>query len=173
MNELDEVWLQMIAQAQLQAQSAGRSDVAEYLALKANNDSLRSTSCQWLFDSFLELSEEVNRKGIRLEIESENPHRFSVGHSTMVGSLLRFRYGIRCLTIETGWTRTPTDGFMRGGSLAHAKISHFGISKSNVELLLLRNTQDAPFWAVIDKEGGKSVFAFDDLRDHFQVFLGL
>lgn len=172
MNELDEVWLQMMSQAQAQAQSSGRSDVAEYLALKANNDALRSTSCQWLFNSFLELSEEVNRQGIRLEIETENPHRFTVGHSTMVGSLLQFRQGVRCLTIETGWTRTPSDGFMRGGSLAHAKISHFGISKANAELLLLRNKQDSPFWAAIDKEGTKKIFAFNDLRKHFEVFLG-
>lgn len=163
----------MMTQAQAQAQATGRSDVADYLALKANNDSLRSTSCQWLFDSFLELSEEANRQGIRLEIESENPHRFAVGLSTMVGSLLRFRYGIRCLTIETGWTRTPADGFMRGGSLAYAKISHFGISKANAELLLLRNKEDAPYWAAIDKDGGKRVFAFNNLREHFRVFLGL
>jgi hypothetical protein len=172
MNELDEVWLQMMAQAQAQAKAAGRSDVADYLALKASNDSLRSMSCQWLFNSFLELSEEVNRQGVRLEIETENPHRFAVGHSTMVGSLLRFRYGVRCLTIETGWTRTPADGFMRGGSLAHAKISHFGMSKSNAELLLLRNKQDAPFWSAIDKDGAKSIFAFNNLREHFRIFLG-
>ncbi|MEK7723858.1 MAG: hypothetical protein AAB336_05885 [Acidobacteriota bacterium] len=171
MNELDDVWLQMMDQAQAQAKAAGRSDVADYLTLKANNDSLRSTSCQWLFDSFLELSEEVNRKGIRLEIETENPHRFSVGNSTMVGSLLQFQYGVRCLTIETGWMRTPADGFMRGGSLAHAKISHFGMSKANSELSLLRNKQDAPYWVAIDKNGGKSIFAFNNLREHFQVFL--
>lgn len=172
MNELDEVWLQMMAQAQAQAQATGRTDVADYLALKTNNDSLRSTSCQWLFDSFLELSEEANRQGIRLEIESENPHRFAVGHSTMVGSLLRFRYGVRCLTIETGWTRTPADGFMRGGALAQARILHFGISKANAELSLLRNKQDAPYWVAIDKNGGKSEFAFNNLREHFRVFLG-
>lgn len=172
MNELDEVWLQIMTQAQAQARADGRSDVADYLALKANNDSLRSTSCQWLLDSFLELSEEVNRNGIRLEIESENPHRFAVGHSTIVGSLLRFRYGVRCLTIETGWTRTPTDGFMRGGSLAYAKISHFGMSKSNAELLLLRNKEDAPYWVAVDKNGGKNIFAFNNLREHFEVFLG-
>ena len=172
MNELDEVWLQIMEQALAQAQVAGRTDVADYLALKANNDSIRSTSCQWLFDSFLELSEEANRNGIRLEVENENPHRFVVGHSTMVGSLLRFRYGVRCLTIETGWTRTPADGFMRGGAFAHARISHFGISQANAELLLLRNKQDAPYWVAIDKDGVKSVFAFNHLREHFQVFLG-
>jgi hypothetical protein len=171
MNELDEVWGQMMEQAIAKAQSSGRSDLAEYLALKANNDSLRSTACQWLFDSFLELSEEVNRKGIRLEIESESPHRFPIGSSTMVGALLRFRQGVRCLTIETGWTRTPADGFMRGGALAHARISHFGMSKANAELLLLRDNENKPDWFELDKAGKKSHFTAEGLREHFRVFL--
>jgi hypothetical protein len=171
MNELDEVWARMMAQAMAKARETGRSDLSDYLALKANNDSIRLTACQWLFDSFLELSEEVNRKGIRLEIESESPHRFSVGNSTMVGALLRFRYGVRCLTIETGWTRTPTDGFMRGGSLAHARISHFGMSKSNSELLLLRTKENKPDWFLLDKDGQKSQVISENLKHHFQVFL--
>jgi hypothetical protein len=172
MNELDEVWRQMMTQAQANALATGRSDVAEYLALKANNDALRSTGCQWLFDSFLELSAEANRRGIRLEIESENPHRFAVGNATMVGSLLRFRYGVRCLTIESGWTRTPADGFMRGNALAFACLSHFGMSRQNAELLLMRGQENTPFWTVIDKNGAKNIFAFDNLREHFRLFLG-
>lgn len=172
MNELNEVWATMMKQAIANAQATGRSDVAEYLMLKANNDSIRSTASQWLFDSFLELSEEVNRKGIRLEIESESPHRFSVASSTMVGKLLRFRHGVRCLTIETGWTRTPTDGFMRGGALAHARISHFGISKANAELLLIKLNQDAPFWVTVEKNGTRNEFTSENLREHFRVFLG-
>lgn len=171
MNELDEVWANMMKQALANAHATGRRDIAEYLALKASNDSIRSTASQWLFDSFLELSEEVNRKGIRLEIESENPHRFAVGNATMVGSLLRFRYGVRCLTIETGWTRTPADGFMRGGALACAKISHFGMSKSNAELILIKIGQDAPFWASIDKNGVRNELVSENLREHFRIFL--
>src|SRR5690242_13863554 len=83
MNELDEVWTQMMQSAIQNARSTGRTDVAEYLALKAGNDQIRATSCRWLFESFTELSDEVNRKGIRLNIENQNPHRFAVGHSTM------------------------------------------------------------------------------------------
>ncbi len=162
-----------MTQAIANAKDAGQQDIAEYLTLKASNDAIRSMGCQWLFDSFFELSEIANRKGIRLEIESENPHRFANGHSTMVGSLIRFRHGVRCLTIETGWTRTPKDGFMRGGSLAYAKISHFGMSKSNAELLLLRTNQDPPFWSQIKENGNQNELVFEDLAKHFEIFLDL
>lgn len=170
MNELDEIWQRMIQDATVKAKSSGNSDVSEYLTLKATNDAIRAESCRWLFNSLLELSEEVNRQGIRLEIENENPHRFSVGHSTMVGSLLRFRRGVRSLTAEAGWTRTPADGFMRMGSLAHARISHFGMSKANAELLLLRQNGNLPEWFLIGANGDRKPFLLNHLRDHFKIF---
>jgi hypothetical protein len=89
----------------------------------------------------------------------------------MVGALLRFRQGVRCLTIETGWTRTPADGFMRRGALAHARISHFGMSKANAELLLLRDQENKPEWFAVDQDGRKSHFTTEKLGEHFRVFL--
>lgn len=171
MNELDEVWLQMMENAIANAHATGRNEVADYLSLKANNDSIRSNGCKWLFDSLLELSEAVNRQGIRLDVESENPHRFAVGHSTMVGSLLSFRQGVRCLTVEAGWTRTPNDGFMRGGALAYARILHFGMSKFNAELLLIGSPNDTPKWFVVDENGKRNLFNVNDLQEHFAIFL--
>jgi hypothetical protein len=167
MNELDEVWTQMLNQAIAAAKNAGQSDIA------ASNDSIRSIGCQWLFDSLTELSEISNRKGIKLEIESESPHSFAVGHSKMVGSLIRFRHGIRCLTAETGWTRTPADGFMHKGALAHAKISHFGMRNNNAELHLLKTNQDSPNWFWIGLDGEKIEIDSSYLQHHFQIFLDM
>lgn len=171
MDELDDVWAQMMERAIANAHATGRSDVAEYLALKSTNDSIRSMGCKWLFDSFLELSEEVNRQGIHLEIENESPHRFAVGYSTMVGSLLSFRRGVKNLTIEAGWTRTPNDGFMRGGALAMARILHFGMSKFNADLLLIGSQTQTPNWFVVMPDGKRNLFNSEDLRGHFAVFL--
>ena len=56
-------------------------------------------------------------------MENENPHNFRLRGANLVGSLLRVRQGVRCLTVEAGWTRTPNDGFMRGGALAIARIT--------------------------------------------------
>ncbi|MGI8555588.1 MAG: hypothetical protein ACR2LT_04445 [Pyrinomonadaceae bacterium] len=172
MDELNETWAKMLREAEIKAKGAGRTEVAEYLALKSANDLLRATACRWLFNSLIELSDEANRQGIKLEIENENPHRFTVGNSTMVGSLLEFKYGLRNLTVEAGWTRTPQDGFMRGG-LACARISHFGMSRQNAELLLVRSAENAPQWYAVDREGKRQIFDSNILRKHFDLFLGL
>lgn len=163
----------MMQDAINKARSTGRTDVAEYLALKAGNDQLRAASCRWLFASFTELSDEVNRRGIRLNIENQNPHRFAVGHATMVGSLISFRYGLRNLTVEAGWTRTPQDGFIRGGGLACARISHFGMSKHNAELVLVRSSENVPQWFSVTKEGKRNPVYSNSLREHFNLFLDL
>ena len=171
MNELDEVWAQMLNEARSKAQIAGNRDVAEYLALKATNDAIRQASVQWLFDSLMEIASFENRDSANITTETENAHRFSFGNANLVGPRLNFRQGVRCLTLEAGWTRTPSDGFMRGGALACAKISHFGISKHNAELLLLRNN-DVPNWFSVDKDGRRDLFNAIHLQRHFQVFLG-
>ncbi len=170
MNELDEVWANMINEAIVKARTGGRGDVADYLALKASNDTIRSRSVKWLFDSILEIASQANRSNPNITIENENPHRFAIGNATMVGSLLRFRQGVRCLTIEAGWTRTPADGFMRGGALAAGRISHFGIGKANADLLLIRSG-DLPEWFSVDHNSQKKMFSSDHLDEHFRVFL--
>ena len=142
-------------------------------SLQPTSDAIRAAGCRWLFDSFLELSEEVNRQGIRLEIENENPHRFAVGPATMVGSLLRFRFGVRSLTVEAGWTRTPGDGFMRGGALATARVTHFGIGAANADLLLIPQKENMPQWFALEKNGTRNPLSSNDLREHFNIFIGI
>ena len=172
MNELDEVWTNKINEAVKQARSDGRGDVADYLALKASNDALRSTGVKWLFDALLEIASFANRNNnSNITMENENPHRFAFGNANLVGSLLRFRQGLRCLTLEAGWTRTPTDGFMRGGALACARLTHFGISRHNAELLLVQ-FDNSLNWISIDKNGGKNPFDSTDLNQHFKIFTG-
>ena len=172
MDELNEKWAKMMSEAATRAKAEGRADVAKYLALKSANDALRAAACRWLFDSLIELSDEANRQGIKLDVENENPHRFTVGYSTMVGSLLKFNYGVRNLTVEAGWTRTPQDGFIRGGGLVRARISHFGMSRQNAELLLVRSAGNAPEWFSVKEDEARKPFSADCLRRHFSIFLG-
>jgi hypothetical protein len=75
------------------------------------------------------------------------------------------------LSVEAGWTRTPADGFMRGGALACALITHFGISKANDELILVRN-ENVPSWFSVAQDGKRSLFDSKNLQHHFRVFLG-
>ena len=159
----------MLADAAENARLSGRTDVADYLSLKATNDAVRRAGVQWLFDTVMELSGEANRRGAAIAIEREDPHNFKFRNGNMAGSLLRLRYGVRCLTVEAGWTRTPNDGFMRGGALAAAKITHFGIPKANTELVLHR-PGESPVWNVFLNEKSEREFHAPDLVEHSGSF---
>lgn len=161
----------MLEQAIADSEAIGHGDVAEYLRLKATNDAIRRRSVAWLFDSMVEIVVEADPEFVRFSVERVEPHNFAFRGANMAGSLLRIRQGVRCLTLEAGWTRTPSDGFMRGGALAHARITHFGIPRENCDLLLIRGT-DLPEWYKAEKAGSAEVFGSADLRRHFAVFTG-
>lgn len=168
MNELDQVWSQMLDDAEKRARESGRHDVADYLSLKARNDAMRQASVGWIFDTLIEIAGEANRNRAAITIEREDPHNFADRGANMAGSLLRLRQGVRCLTVEAGWTRTPADGFMRGGALAFARITHFGMPKHSAELQLIL-AAGSPEWKTTDP-----VAPVDSavLREHIEVLLG-
>lgn len=172
MNELNEVWEQLISEAAKNPQSAAGEGFADFLALKNANDQIRETSVRWLLDTMRTAAERANQKNANILIESLEQHRFSMEKMHLGGSMLRFRHGIRCLTVEAGWTRAPGDGFMRGNALAVARVTHFGISKANAELHLLR-FEDRTHWFTVTQNGLRVSFELEDLVRHFQVFLGV
>ncbi len=145
MTELDEIWSQMLASAAANAKEAGRSDVVDFLRLKASNDAIRTTGVRWLFDTVIEIAANANRGRTSLTIERDEPHNFTHGNSNLVGTRVMVRNGVRCLSVEAGWTRTPSDGIMRGGALAFARVSHFGMPKMTTELKLV-SEEPAPRW---------------------------
>lgn len=144
-NELDQMWSEMLSEAAAKARADNRHDVADYLDLKASNDIVRNTGLSWLFQSLIEHAGTANRTGMQIAVERREPHSFTFLGANIVGASLSFRYGVRCLTADAGWTRTPSDGFMRGGNLAIARLRHFGLPKANVELALTMELE-APVW---------------------------
>lgn len=144
-NELDEVWANMLAQAAENARAELRHDVADYLDLKHSNDLVRSAAVGWLFDTLVEFASRLGRENHPVSIERIEPYSFKHHGANIVGSSVCFRYGVRCLTVEAGWTRTPADGFIRGGGLAIARLRHFGMPRANGELTLLRSA-DTLVW---------------------------
>jgi hypothetical protein len=170
MTELDQMWSQMLTEAAAKAIDSGRSDIVRYLRLKAANDAIRAEGVNWLCGSVIELAAEANRRHPAIAIERREPNVYRRGNSNMVGSLIQVRLGVRCLTLEAGWTRTPSDGIMRGGILAAARISHFGMSKANADLSLAYSG-DLPLW-FIDEEGqSRRPFRIRDLNEHFMILM--
>lgn len=174
-NELEAEWEEKLLEAQRLAQSAGRGDVADYLSLRAENDAARAAGVAWLLEAFAALAGEANRAaGVSVSLAREEPHRFKVGASTMVGTRLTLRAGLRSLAVEAGWPRAPRDGIVRGGGLACARLEHFGDRAAAEDLLLVRPHGDTtpPHWIVVETTGTRSRLLEDLMRRHLAKLLG-
>jgi hypothetical protein len=170
-SELDETWAVALAEAERRARAAGRSELAEYISLRNSNDLLRTSGIEWLISTFTTLAGEANRAGASLQIASQDAHRFRIGNSTMVGSLVTLSNGVRKLFVEAGWPRTPRDGIVRGGGLACANLRHLGITVANEELLLTKTNSGAPSWLSSTKKSPRKVVHESDLRRHLSILL--
>lgn len=171
MGGFDEEYERLMSEAWQRAQARGRGDVADYLTLRAANDRLRSGGVEWLLDAFTALAGELNRRGAGLQLTRADAHRFRVGNSTMVGTELVLRRGVRALTIEAGWPRAPRDGVMRGGGLASARLSHFGDRSGGEELLLVASDSDTPRWLVLEETGARAELAREHVSRHVAKLL--
>jgi len=169
MSELEEAWKAALADAEQRARARGRGDIAEFVALRKRNDLLRRTAVEWLMTTVTSLAAQANRGGAAIQIEHDDAHRFRVGEATMVGTRVTLRNGVRALTVETGWPRTPRDGFVRGGGLACANVKHFGRPRANAELMLLRSSGDTPQWIILEKTGARSPLTEAKLHTHFSL----
>lgn len=167
MTELDHVWSQLLDGALAKADETGGEHVAQYLRLKATNDAIRKLGVTWLFDALIEIAGRSMHGLNPVTVEREEPHSFIRGNSNMVGSLLSLHQGVRCLTLEAGWARTPSDGIMQKGALAFARITHFGMPKKGSEIRLI-HAETLPQW--LDEADSAVDTAY--LRQHFEVFIG-
>jgi hypothetical protein len=111
-----------------------------------------------------------NSHGARIKIEHLHKQRIKYGSSELSGEKIELRLAVRCLTIESGWTRSTFDGFMRGGALAYTRISHFGFHKETEELELLK-FEGRPQWFTVKDEKMRDSFNVSSLKRHFEVFL--
>ncbi len=171
MSGLDESYARDLDRTEEKARAAGRFDLAEYFTLRATNDAVREKGVGWLFDALAEIVDALNGHGATIAIERLAPHRFDYRGSMLTGSAVTLRNGVRKLTVEAGWTQSTGDGIMRGGALVCAKITHFGNSKQNEELLMVK-VDDVPQWFTRTGERELSTFNVRSFKRHFEIFLG-
>jgi len=168
MQDLEEVWEIALAEATQRARGAGRADIARYLDLRQRNDLLRRAATKWLNETITALAGEANRNGAAIQLERQADHRFRRESATMVGTQLVLRRGVRALTVECGWPRTPRDGIVRGNGLACANLKHLGRPRLNDELMLVSSASGAPQWFIL-KDDKRSRLTEADLRRHFSI----
>jgi hypothetical protein len=171
MSELDEAWAFALADAEHRARASGRADIGEYIALRSSNDRKRKFGADWIVKAFTEAAGEVNRAGASIQTSNADGHRFKVGSATMVGRLLTLTSGVRSISIEVGWPRTPSDGFVRGGGLACANIQHFGMKAASEHLRLEVDRKGLPHWQRHSDHGKRGEFHEADVKHHLEVLL--
>lgn len=170
-SELDEAWALALAAAERRSRAAGRTDISTYLALRTSNDLLRKTGRDWLQAMFASIAGEANRAGAGIQISKDDKHDFKVGNATMVGSRLSLAQGVRTLTVEVGWPRKPSDGFIRGGGLACANIKHLGIKSASEQLRLILDSSGVPRWKVQGHRAGLHELHEANIRNHVAILL--
>jgi len=170
MNELDDLWSEKLSDAIEHARVTGREDIADYLTLKVANDAIRQSETEKLFQQFIDVALSSENVQKNIQVERESPHSFVHRNANMTGMLLRFVCGVRCLTVEAGWTRTPSDGFMRLGALVFARITHFGMPEKNVELAL-KPSDESNLWFAVRGSATSDAFVRSDVERHLQIFL--
>ena len=166
MNELEKVWPQMLDAAAEKAAETGRNELAAYLRLKATNDAVRTVAVTWLIDTFVELAGEMMRGRPNLLMEREEPYSFARGNSTMVGTLIEVKQGVRSLGLAAGWARVPAHGFMEKGALAYARFTHFGMPAAGKELRLVRG-DELPRWL----DDSEVAIDLAELQRHLDILL--
>jgi len=146
--ELSEHLLEAARRADLRAAVGEGTDLSGYLSLRAANDQLRERGAGALLGAFAALAGEANRRGAGVALARTEPHRFHVGNSTMVGTRLVLSRGVRSLSVEAGWPRAPRDGFVQGGGLARARVTHFGDLGDAEDFMLVLDVGGTPVWVV-------------------------
>lgn len=170
MNELDELWSTKLANAIENARSSGQDGMADYIALKIANDAVRQAETDKLFQMFIDAGLSYENANKNIAVEREAPHSFVHRNATMKGALLRLSRGVRTLTLEAGWARTPSDGFMRLGALVFARITHFGMPEKDDELVLQYN-DETTLWLVVRLGKPADAFGEKEVNRHIDVFL--
>jgi len=169
--ELHEAWAAALADAEAQARAAGRTDIAEYLALRSSNDLLRKTASDWLLATFTNVAGEMNRAGASLQITNEDNYQFKMPNAVMVGQLLKLENGVRQLLVEVGWPRVPKHGFIRGGGLAIGRLRHVGMKSASEHIRLITSPEGAPRWIVENTHDTLAEIHEANIREHLAILL--
>lgn len=170
MVEISEFWSEFVGERTAFDGKSRSRLFADFAALKTTNDEIRNRAVEWLIASFVELAAHANRHNVAVETERKEPHNFTAYGANMVGVKTSFRHGIRCLTVEAGWTRLPSDGFMRGGALAVAHVRHFGLRERSADLALLKNGEKSA-WFEIDPDNTARLLELDALIRHMSILI--
>ena len=172
LSELDEAWELALAEAKRRAHAAGRADIAQYLALRAQNDLLRRTAIDWLVDTLTAFAADANRRGAAIQIELSDAHNFRVGPKRRwwEQSLLCATACARCRSKAAGRERRAMESC--GEMDWPAPTSNILAGRAETRSCCWRAHPAArPQWLIIERTDTRTALSEDHLRDHISVLL--
>lgn len=164
------VFTQDLDRAIARSKESGRFELSDYLELKANNDRIREEARKWIFETIEEIVFEFNKHGAKIKIETLYKKSIKYGYSSLTGNRMELKQGLRCFSIEVGWTQSIEDGVMKSSSLAFGRLSHFGFRKETEEIEL-HKFEGKPRWFSIGEDMTRHSFTVSSLKRHFEVLL--
>jgi hypothetical protein len=140
----------------------------DYLSVRGANNEIRNDAAEWLFESFVAFSNRLSSDGFQISVERNTDTRFAFHWATLSGSSIIVSNGLRKLSCEVGSIKAPGDGIIKGGGIAIARLSHFGIPEKDQILRLLVGEEKARW--VVDGNRPRDFDAYDLVR-HFKILL--
>lgn len=162
----EEFWMTLLDEEIARGSVSAEGVFQDYLSVRGVNNDLRVRATDWLFGSFTELSERLANQGLELHLERNDDVRFAFLGATLIGSAVAFSNGVRRLSCEVGSIKAPGHGIIKGGGIAIARISHFGIPEKEQILRLVVGEENAKW--VVDSDRLRLFDAYDLVR-HFRV----
>lgn len=162
----EEFWMTLLDEEIARGSVSAEGVFQDYLSVRGANNDIRVRATDWLFGSFAELSERLSSQGLELPLERSDDIRFTFLGATLLGSAIAFSNGVRRLSCEVGSIKAPGHGIIKGGGIAIARISHFGIPEKEQTLRLVVGEESARW--VVDSDCMRLFDAYDLVR-HFRV----
>jgi len=168
MTTSDDFWLKLLDQEIERGTVSAEGVFQDYLSVRGANNSIRKHAAEWVFSSFLKFSEKLTSNGFQIVMEEKTESQFVFEGATLTGPSMVFTSGVRNLSCEVGSIKAPGHGIIKGGGIAIARLSHFGIPERN-QILRLIVGEETGRWVV---DGGPPrQFDAYDIVGHFKILV--
>jgi hypothetical protein len=168
MTASDEFWLKLLDQEIARGTVSAEGVFQDYLAVRGANNDIRNNAAEWLFETVLQFSEKLNANGFEIITERNAESQFVFHWATLTGPSMFFSNGIRRLSCEVGSIKAPGHGIIKGGGIAIARLSHFGIPEKDQILRLVAGEETARW--VVDGVKTRPFDAYDIAR-HLRILV--
>lgn len=168
MTTSEEFWLKLLDEQIALGNVSADGVFQDYLTVRGVNNEMRGNATEWLFKSFEYTALRLTSDGFALSPDCAELSSFSFSGATLSGPSIAFPFGVRKLTCEVGSIKAPGDGIIKGGGIAIARISHFGMPEKEQFLRLVIGEETARW--VVDSDRSRS-FDLYDVIGHFRILI--